>query len=599
MKKEFSEKIVLEYMQEHLLERPSLSRICKDFGYSRNYFAKLFTGIFGVPYTSFLHSLMMRDAVDRLVQGETPIHEIAEMYGYASSYQFSRAFKREIGLSPRLFLKSDRFVPDIPSRRTVYGQQMFLNYIQTEDAAVYGYPVRAEHGLNTDLLRECAYHMDHEDPHFDMVSSDVKVSFWWSDSPDDLYYVLGSFDYDQGGAADETSSAANAGAGAVSTAAELRKIEIPGSSYAVFSVERTGDDAEDLIIHREMVRYAMLDWVWMNRKKPDRMYYTYEVFDKTYTYLYLPLQADTISPSLITHMRELSIDNWISYIDSRIRDDITVKDIAAHFHYSDTHFRRTFKMYFEMTPQEYITKRRLYFAASEISETKGKDKQKEVAEKYYFHTTDYFNTMFLKEFHIQPDNYRSIRIRAINLAEYYSHQKDSVTVTFSYQEDLTVAGFDPFRRAGDILKPSVTAAGRDEQDDYDIPEIASYWMLHDPDEILGTSLETPRPGAENKAAVWYSDKETTGYEYIIGYIVGDKDEIPPDYITVQIKSGKYAVFESMAASDRNMMADTYRMLMRCSFYGWIKDNRFRVDFSRLTFVRFMNNKYYFYIPINE
>ena len=55
----------------------------------------------------------------------------------------------------------------------------------------------------------------------------------------------------------------------------------------------------------------------------------------------------------------------------------------------------------------------------------------------------------------------------------------------------------------------------------------------------------------------------------------------------------------MAASDRNMMADTYRMLMRCSFYGWIKDNRFRVDFSRLTFVRFMNNKYYFYIPINE
>ena len=446
---------------------------------------------------------------------------------------------------------------------------MFLNYIKTDDSVVTGYSVKAENGLKTDLLKECAYHMDHSDPAFEKIRSTEKVSFWWGDSPDTIYYVLGEFNY-----SDDPESSGR------------QVYNIPGTSYAVFSVENTGDKERDLVNHREMVRYAMKDWVVINQKNPDRMYYTYEVFDKVYSYLYLPLQESNISSDLLTYMRELNIDNWISYIDSRIGEDISIKDIAAHFHYSETHFRRTFKMYFEMTPQEYMQKRRLYLAASEISNAKGVRKKESIAAKYYFRTPEYFNKLFVQEFHMKPEDYKNIRIRAINLAEYYTRQKDSVTVTFKYVDEFHAAGFKLVTRTP-------------EQEDFDIPELVSYWLIHDPDEIKGTYLEAKAGTTGKKIAIWYSKEGAEEYEYLVGYITNDFRRAPKDYEHITIDTGKYAVFESLNKSDINDMEDTYRMLMRCSFYGWIQENRYRVDFGRLTFVKFDENKLYFYIPINE
>ena len=579
MKKEFSEKIVLEYMQEHLMERPSLAQAADDFKYSRNYFARLFTDEFGVPYTKFLTSLLMREAADRMTMGKVPIRELAPKFGFASSYHFSRAFKREIGKSPREYKKSDHSLPDMPPRRAVSGRRMFLNYIKTDDAQVYGFPVKAEHGIKTDLLKECAYHLDHSDQAFGKVESDVKISFWWSDTPDDMYYVLGQFDY-------------------ISDHDEkMQKFEIPGSSYAVFSIERTGNDRGDLKAHREMVRYVMKDWVPMNRKKPDRMYYTYEVFDKAYTYLYLPLQADSISPDLITYMRELNIDNWMSYIDSRIEEDISVMDIAAHFHYSDTHFRRMFKLYFEMSPSEYIRKRRLYLAAAALASVRGSRKRDIIAAKYYFRTPEYFNKLFIQEFHMKPEDYKNIRIRAIDLAEYYTDQRDQVMVTLSYHEAFYITGPILVNKQPKLTRQGAVDADPDEQDDFDIPELASYWMVHDPDEIARAVTE-----CRDKYAVWYSDETSTNYEYVVGYRLDDIAQgagIPSDYKVIHIKAGKYAQFESVGQGDRNNMPETYRMLMRCAFYGWIKENRYRVDFERLTFVRYHEGKLYFFVPIHE
>lgn len=581
MSKEISSEKVTEYMMSNLLKRPSLDVISKDFGYSRNYFARKFTEMYGVPYTRYLTGLLMRDAAEKLIQGAAPIHDIAVMYGFASSYQFSRAFKREIGESPRLFLKGDRRIPDIPPRKDIYGKKLFLNYVKTDDSVVTGYPVKTLHGIKTDLLKECAYHMDHSDPDFDKVVYDEKVAFWWGNNAEDMYYVLGTFNYSR---------------------RELQtgeqSFDIPGTSYAVFSIERMGDDSEDLAAHREMVRYVMKDWVWINKKSPDRMYYTYEVFDKAYTYLYLPLQEDTISSGLLSYMKELNIDNWISYIDSRIEDDISVQEIAAHFHYSETHFRRVFKLYFEMAPQAYIRKRRLYLAAAELSMAKGNKKRESIAEKYYFHTSEYFNRLFIKEFHMKPEDYRNVRIRAINLAEYYTAQKDSVSVKFRYIDGDEIVGFILVTKAKEIWKDTREEKGDEKQEDFDIPELVTYWMTHDPDDIRGTEIEQPA-GKENKIAIWYYDKDSMGYEYLVGYPVDNGFDIPAGYRRIVIDKGKYAVFESLQKSDRDNLIDTYRMLMRCSFYGWIKENRYRVDFGRPTFVRFAEDKLYFYIPINE
>ena len=55
----------------------------------------------------------------------------------------------------------------------------------------------------------------------------------------------------------------------------------------------------------------------------------------------------------------------------------------------------------------------------------------------------------------------------------------------------------------------------DVQENLDIPDLASYWMRNDPDEIKGTEYECPGKGKENKAALWYTDAKARTNEYIL------------------------------------------------------------------------------------
>lgn len=580
MNEKYSAESVINYTLERLKDIPKLADAASFFGYSRNYFDRVFKKSFGMPYTRFVTMLVLREAAYDLRDGHG-IHETAVRYGYATSYQFSRAFKREIGMSPRSFINSGAKVPDVPPRKTVNGHNMYLSYVITDDITVYGEPVPAEHGINTDLLKECAYHLDHDDPRFRLHKGKDTLAFWWGDSPDEICYVLSAF-YIPG----------------VNAPEGMRSFVIPGSNYAVFSIERTGNDREDLAAHREMVRYAMKDWVRINQKKADRMYYTYEVFNQSYTYLFIPLIEDQSQQVQMSRSEDLDIDHWISYIEENIRNDLNVRDIAAHFHYSETHFRRTFKMYFEMSPQEYIRKRRLYLAAEAFHDAHSITERKNISRMYYFHTPEFFRRLFISEFGVGPEDYRKVNVDVTDLADYYEDSKDKVSVAFTEEPEFTIGGI-VLQSQSDAESVENKAKAADEDKDFDIPELAAYWMTHDPDDVAGTSYAAQGSEAKVKAAIWDSENEAGTVDYLLGYVMMPGEDLPERYRKIHVKGGRYAVFESMNVSDADVLADTYRMLARLSFYGWIKENRYRVDFSRLTYVKYYSNKLHFYIPTHE
>ena len=112
-----------------------------------------------------------------------------------------------------------------------------------------------------------------------------------------------------------------------------------------------------------------------------------------------------------------------------------------------------------------------------------------------------------------------------------------------------------------------------------------------------------RPGSDDpdiiKIALWGFSNIKEEYEYLIGYAVREDVDIADEYTCVTVRSGKYVVFESENENDLKATTDIYRMLTRISFYGWVRENRYRVDFNRLTFVSFYNYKLYFYIPVYE
>lgn len=99
------------------------------------------------------------------------------------------------------------------------------------------------------------------------------------------------------------------------------------------------------------------------------MSYIYEVFDKQECRIYIPLLKGMGGTQMSIHT-ENGTDTWIQYIDEHILEDITIRQIAEHFHYSPNHFADIFRLYYGMNLLDYIQKRKLYQIAREQKDHK-------------------------------------------------------------------------------------------------------------------------------------------------------------------------------------------------------------------------------------
>ena len=104
------------------------------------------------------------------------------------------------------------------------------------------------------------------------------------------------------------------------------------------------------------------------------------------------------------------INHAIEYMEDHLTDDISLADIAKSVHLSAFHFQRAFSMLTEMSPTEYLRKRRLSQAGAEL--TDGKGKVIDVALKYGYDSPESFTKAFTR-FHgsspMQVKNGSSIR----------------------------------------------------------------------------------------------------------------------------------------------------------------------------------------------
>ena len=561
---------ILNYIMEHLEEELPISQVADSFHYNEAYFAKKFSEYFGIPYGKFLQMLQLRKAAHELRENKRTLKEIAGAYGYSEVRSFSKAFKRELGMTPREFLRTDISVPDMPLRKTIHGHKLQLQYIRMQGFQMAGYPIPVKHGKKTDLLRECAYPFAEPDERINLDCQRSQIGVWWHNSEGELFYLMGfSTDSKQ------------------EIAEGMESLDIPGGDYAVFSVER-GKTAEDILeTQRRMVRYAMNEWEKMNWKEPDRMAVTYEAFDKNYSYLFLPLVRGMLKQSTMEEKDTHGIDKWIDYIDRHITENLTIQELAMAVHYSETHFREIFKSYYGTYPADYIRRRRLYLTAGEIRKAKNKREIQKAALKYHFHSEDTFRELFRKEFDVDPEDYGKVDIQIVDLEQYYSRHKEQIKVTFCEENETKMIGV--------ALRSYETEKER--KDDMDIPGLAGYWMKHTTDPIKDTIYACTEPGQENNMALWCNASSGKGYDFILGPVVAEFENLPDNVRSFTVEGGKYAVFETLEESDEANLADAYRMLTRLVFYGWIKENRVRVNLNKLTYVRYYERKLHFYVPL--
>ncbi len=82
-----------------------MNRLQKELAYSREHVTRSFAATYHTTPKQYVHLRRMNAALEGLLRGDS-VKQVADRVGYASSYSFSKAFKKHFGLSPEKYLQT-------------------------------------------------------------------------------------------------------------------------------------------------------------------------------------------------------------------------------------------------------------------------------------------------------------------------------------------------------------------------------------------------------------------------------------------------------------------------------------------------------------
>lgn len=547
---------ILSYIIENL-DTVKLETCAEDLGYNKAYLARIFREYYDLPFLAYVKKLRLRRAAQSIYDNQNA-EILGANTGYNYSSGFSAAFTKEFGVSPRTFLNQNMQVPDMPIRKTLFGLPITLEYYISQPrrlAATFVYPEPDE---QIDLMEDAALGLERGNIWEAMEADQERVGIWWMEPEKEFGYAVCRF-LQEGEDPEE---------GEV-------LIELPSNNYVNFSIPKTEDKLETLESHRALVQYAFLEWMVVNRKITDQMGITLEHFTGSETSICIPLVKGMYGYETLQKENDSS-DEWITYINDHITSRITTRNLAEHFHYSETVFRSVFYTRFGLSPAEYMSKRRLIAAAEEIEHAP--EKAEQIAERYGYHSRDRFSEEFYNTFETEVKKVEEVSLNVISLPEYYEDNKDKIRISYEVLEDFQSQVF--------------RARKGNEENVYMIPKLCDFWFKK-----LTEEKDLPC------ISLWMEHETTRTFRGEYRYFIGtclEKGALPdPERRLAEIKGGKYARFETLVESDEESLADSFSMLEQCAFHGWIKENRIRYDESRITFVIYKSGKLFFYVPIKK
>ena len=400
------------------------------------------------------------------------------------------------------------------------------------------------------------------------TSTEERMLFWWHDSEYRFHFLSGR----------EQSK----NEGKERGERETFEVVLEASDYAVFTWKEnfTGRAAESML--KMVLKYALCDWETENQIWYDQNKIYFISYENGKYYVYMPLrkriQENYKIKSIKQERKIYGLNEWIDYIDEHIKEELTAKNLATVFGYSERHFRKEFQDVFGMGPITYITQRKVQFAAKALREGK---LPAEVGKEYGFCSRNGFDKAFRRVFYTSPAKYARAGAKVVNLDRYYSEYKDKIKISYIDMDEIKMAGW-------------TIIANRREAD---IPAQLAFWLDEHSPQCRKLNALTGEEKGRDKIALWYQEKENI--EYILGPIVESFDNLPEDAFQVTIAAGRYAVFESDQENDMENLPETVRMFARCVLYGWIREHRDELSLQRLTFERYTSQKMYLYVPVSE
>jgi AraC-like DNA-binding protein len=98
----------VEYISKNYGSRLTVGDLARFLRLDRSYFSSLFAKITGMPPLQFILRFKMEKAAELLKNSRYTIGDVARSVGYEDPLQFSKTFKKVMGLSPASYRKSSK-----------------------------------------------------------------------------------------------------------------------------------------------------------------------------------------------------------------------------------------------------------------------------------------------------------------------------------------------------------------------------------------------------------------------------------------------------------------------------------------------------------
>lgn len=151
----------------------------------------------------------------------------------------------------------------------------------------------------------------------------------------------------------------------------------------------------DFAYAQQAIRYKVKDFL-LKPVSPDILYLSLDqVFESMTARLDIPS---------IEHKDDFQ--KILDYIEAHFLDDITLKQVAEHFHFSEKYFSRYFKQKMDVSYTQYLTSLKIRQAKYDLQHTD--TSLYEIAMKLNFSDASYFTRVFRNAEGITPSEYRRL-----------------------------------------------------------------------------------------------------------------------------------------------------------------------------------------------
>lgn len=267
------------------------------------------------------------------------------------------------------------------------------------------------------------------------------------------------------------------------------------------------------------------------------------------------------------------IQNTIDYIDDNIGEKITVDKLAEIAGFSTYHYYRVFHSFVGIPVMEYVTRRKLQYALSELS---GNKKIFDIALDLGFETHAGFTKAFKKCFGYTPSFYRLHAPigfpQKVNLKKIKTNKIGGIIM------QPKIINRDSFKIVGYEFKTTL----RNNAHSRDIPAFWDQCNIEGKEAHLYRTQNSPRHGEYGICV--NTNMETDEFSYILGIEVTNFDQATDEMCTLEIPTATYAVFTTpTVASNDDSFVSSIKGTWKYILEEWFPNSGYEIDDSKLDF----------------